>query len=124
MDLPPDVTIAAQGPVDERGLLLHEGDPAAQLALALANVAAVLHADGLGWTDLVHLRVHTTDRAQLLRVYDTLTEHLATVGADAETRIVEVPRLPLPGMTVSIDGVARSRPTALARSNNQPEGKS
>lgn len=99
------VTIAAQGPVDEHGRLLHEDDPAAQLALALANVAAVLHADGLEWRDLSRLRVQTTDLEQLLGVYDTLTEHLASVGATPETRVVEVPQLPLSGMTVTIDAV-------------------
>lgn len=100
------LTIAGQGPLDERGLLLHEGDPAAQLALALANVAAVLDGAGMDWPDVAQLRVHTTDLDGLLEVYDTLVDHLGTVGARPPATLVEVTRLPVPGMTVLIDGLA------------------
>ena len=51
------LTIAAQGPLDDQGRLVHDDDPAAQLALALANVAAVLDAAGMAWRDVVQLRV-------------------------------------------------------------------
>lgn len=100
------LAIAAQGPLDGRGRLMHEGDPAAQLALTLANVAAVLEAAGMGWTDVLQLHVHTTDLPGLLEVYDTLVEHLGQEGARPPTTIVEVSRLLVPGMTVTIDGLA------------------
>jgi enamine deaminase RidA (YjgF/YER057c/UK114 family) len=115
---PTQLTIAAQGPLDEQGRLLHEDDAAAQLALALANVAGVLRAADLGWPDVADLRVCTTDLAELLDVYDTLTEHLATVGATPETSVVEVSRLPVPGMTVCIDGHAVRRTPQLSETDN------
>jgi FAD/FMN-containing dehydrogenase/enamine deaminase RidA (YjgF/YER057c/UK114 family) len=109
------LTIAAQGPTDRLGRLLHEEDTAAQLALTLANVATVLCEARLSWRDVVALRVSTTDLTALGRVFDTLVEHLAEQGAGPTITVVEVPRLMLPGMTVSIDGLAthphRNHPT-------------
>ena len=100
------LTIAAQGPLDGRGRLLHEEDPAAQLALTLANVAQVLLVAGMSWSDVVQLRVYTTDLERLMSVYDTLVEHLGECGARPPSTIVEVSRLLVPGMTVTIDGLA------------------
>ena len=99
-------TIAAQGPLDRHGRLLHDGDPAAQLALTLANVADLLSMAGMAWADVVQLRVYTTDLDRLLAVYDTLVEHFDEVGARPPTTVVEVSRLLVPGMTVAIDGMA------------------
>jgi enamine deaminase RidA (YjgF/YER057c/UK114 family) len=100
------LTVAAQGPLDSRGRLVHEDDPASQLALALANVEAVLAAAGLEPADLAQLRVYTTDMAATLGVWDTLTERFAEVGASPPTTLVGVCELPVPGMTVSLEAVA------------------
>jgi enamine deaminase RidA (YjgF/YER057c/UK114 family) len=100
------LTVAAQGPLDESGQLMHDADPAAQLALALANVARVLTDAGMAWADVAQLRIHTTDLDALLEVYDTLVDHLGTAGARPPTTLVEVSRLPVAGMTVCIDGLA------------------
>ncbi|CAA9374429.1 MAG: hypothetical protein AVDCRST_MAG47-1509 [uncultured Nocardioidaceae bacterium] len=100
------LTIAAQGPLDGRGRLLHDGDPPAQLALTLANIAEVLSLAGMSWSDIVQLRVYTTDLEVLLDAYDTLVEHLCGEGARPPSTIVEVSRLLVPGMTVTIDALA------------------
>ena len=100
------LAIAAQGPLDAHGRLLHEGDPPAQLALTLANIAEVLALAGMNWCDVVQLRVYTTDLGVLLDTYDTLVDHLCEEGARPPATIVEVSRLLVPGMTVTIDGLA------------------
>ena len=100
------LTVAAQGPLDSLGRLVHEDDPAAQLALALANLEAVLAAAGMAPGDLAQLRVHTTDMDATLAVWDTLVERFAEVGASPPTTLVGVAALPVPGMTVSIEAVA------------------
>lgn len=100
------LTVAGQGPFDERGRLLHLDDPVAQLLLALANVAAVLAAGGLGWSDVVQLRVCSTDLDTLLDGYDAAVDHLAESGARPPTTFLEVRRLPVRGMTVCIDALA------------------
>ena len=45
----------------------------------------------------------------LTLVYDTLTEHLTAMGATPHTSVVEVPGLPVPGMTVALDAHADRR---------------
>ena len=100
------LTIAGQGSVDAAGRLLHHGDPAAQLALTLANVEGVLSAAGMAFADLAQVRVYVTDMAAALDVYDLVVEHLRAAGATPPTTLVEVSRLAIPGMTVEIDAIA------------------
>lgn len=100
------LTIAGQGSVDAAGRLLHEGDMAAQLALALSNVEAVLTAAGMTAADLAQLRIYVTDIDAALAVFDTVVEHLAAVGATPPATLVEVSRLAVAGMAVEIDGLA------------------
>ncbi|MGY1744819.1 RidA family protein [Blastococcus sp. SYSU D00695] len=100
------LTLAGQGPVDDDGALLHEGDVAAQLALALANVESVLAAAGMDLTDVLRLTVHTTDVDAVLAAYDVLAERLAATGASPPTTLLGVCRLALPGMAVDLEVTA------------------
>ena len=97
------LTAAGQGPVDESGALLHEGDPAAQLALALANVEDVLAAAGMDFTDVLRLTVYATDVDAVLAHFGVLGERLARVGATPPMTLVGVARLALPGMVVELE---------------------
>src|SRR5690606_34991792 len=54
------------------GTPLHEGDMAAQLALSLDNLEAVLGEAGMSLAHLVRLNVHTTDVELLLPHYGVL----------------------------------------------------
>lgn len=100
------LTIAAQGPLDADGRLLHDGDPTAQLALTLANIGEVLTLAGMTWSDVVQLHVYTTDLDVLMDDYDTLVDHLCHEGVRPPSTVVEVSRLFVPGMTVTIDALA------------------
>lgn len=100
------LTIGGQRPVDTQGRLLHEGDPAAQAALALDNLTAVLAAAGMTLADLAHLRVHTTSRASLLDAQFVVVEHLADHAAATPVTTIEVSGLAITGMEVEIDGLA------------------
>lgn len=102
------LTIGGQRPVDGQGRLLHEGDTAAQLALALANVVEVVVAAGMTLTELAYLRICTTDLPGLLDVQFVVDEHLAQHGATPPISIVEVSRLAIAGMDLEIDGLAIS----------------
>lgn len=100
------LTVSGQGPVDESGALLHEGDPAAQLALAVANVETVLAAAGMDLSDVLRLTVHAVDVDAVLDAWEVLAERLARVGATPPTTLVGVARLALPGMVVGLDVTA------------------
>ncbi len=102
-----------QGPLDDRGRLVHEDDDAAQLALTLAGVEEQLFLARLRPEDLVELRVRTTDAARLMDVYDVLTDRLGATTAAPAVSVTEVPTLPVPGMTVALDAVAADRARRL-----------
>jgi enamine deaminase RidA (YjgF/YER057c/UK114 family) len=119
------LTVAAQGSVDEQGRLVHEGDVAAQLALCLVNLERVLATAGMTTLDLAQLRIYTTDLDQLRDVYDTLVEHLAETGARPPTTVVEVTRLPLRGLVVSLEALAvGTGPTGPSADRPEPTGSS
>lgn len=100
------VTFSGQRPVDARGRLLHEGDLAAQLALALANLTDEVHAAGMELADVARLRIHTTDLVALHDLAFVVTELLAAHGATTPVTTVEVGRLAVAGMQVEIDALA------------------
>jgi enamine deaminase RidA (YjgF/YER057c/UK114 family) len=100
------LTVSGQGPVDAAGELLHADDPAAQLALAVENLETVLAAAGLDLSDVLRLRIHTTDVDAVLAHSDVLTDRLARVGATPPMTLLGVVRLALRGMVVEIEATA------------------
>ena len=101
--------IPFQGSVGSDGLLLHEGDHVAQLALALENLEQALADAGLAATDLIELRISTTDRCLFDDASEVLTDRLAQHGISPVVTVTEVSRLEQPGMTVTVQPViARS----------------
>lgn len=97
------LTTPLLGPVDDRGRLLHEDDPASQLALAMSRLEQALASDGIPVAELTRLRVLTSDRSRLAQVYDVLDERLRALAVDPLVT-VEVADLPLPGMMVALEG--------------------
>lgn len=114
------LTIGAQRSVDAEGRLLHEGDTAAQLVLALANLSDVVHAAGMTFRDVASLRIHTTDLSAFQDVQFVVEEHCVAEGACPPLTVVEVGGLPLPGLEIEIDGIAISSTTAPDEGNDQP----
>jgi enamine deaminase RidA (YjgF/YER057c/UK114 family) len=100
MDL---LTGPVSGPLDDEGRLLHEDDPAAQLALATVRLEAALRRAGRRPADLTGLRVLTTDRDLAAGVLDVLVERLETTGARPHIAIVEVDQLGVTGMLVALE---------------------
>ena len=84
----------------------HDGDLAAQLALSLDNLEAVLGGAGMALADLVRLTVHTTDVDLLLRHYGVLASRLGAAGAAPPTTMLGVTRLAIPGQMVELEGTA------------------
>ncbi len=100
------LTVAGQGSIDEHGRLLHEGDVAAQMALAVAGVEDLLARGGMDLGDVTRLVVYVTDIDAALAAYGSLVERLVAAGATPPATIVEVRRLAIPGMAVEIDATA------------------
>ena len=103
MDTPRQVAeLPVAGPFDEQGRLLHDGDPAAQLALAVSVLEARLAATGHPVTDLARIHIRTVNRRALDGVYDVLTERLEELGADPLIDVTEADRLGEPGTLLTL----------------------
>ena len=98
------LTVAGQGPVDESGRLLHEGDICAQLSLTMRNIETVLAAARMNWADVLRLTIYTTDVDGILAAYDAIIERLDEATPPAT--LLGVSRLAIPGMAVEIEVTA------------------
>jgi enamine deaminase RidA (YjgF/YER057c/UK114 family) len=88
------------------GKPLHDGDMAAQLALSLDNLEAVLGEADMSLANLVRLNVYTTDVDLLFPHYGVLATRLGAAGVAPTTTMLGVARLALPGQMVELEGTA------------------
>ncbi|MDA0635533.1 RidA family protein [Nonomuraea sp. MCN248] len=88
------------------GKPLHAGDMAAQLALSLDNLEAVLGEAGMSLADLVRLNVYTIDVDRLFEHYGVLASRLGAAGVAPSTTMLGVTRLAIPGLMVELEGTA------------------
>jgi enamine deaminase RidA (YjgF/YER057c/UK114 family) len=84
----------------------HDGDMAAQLALSLDNLEAVLAGAGMSLANLVRLNVYTTDVDELFPHYGVLASRLGRAGVAPATTMFGVIRLAIPGQLVELEGTA------------------
>lgn len=98
--------ISGQTAMSADGRPVHDGDMAAQLALAVDNVDAVLREAGMTLANLVRLDVYTTDVDALFPHYGILAGRLAAAGVAPTTTMLGVTRLAIPGQMIELDGTA------------------
>src|SRR5688572_13199568 len=84
----------------------HDGDMAAQLALSLDNLEAVLAGAGMSLPNLVRLNVYTTDVDLLFQHYGVLASRLGAARVAPTTTMLGVTRLAIPGQMVELEGTA------------------
>ena len=84
----------------------HAGDLAAQLALSVDNLEAVLSEAGMSLANLVRLNVYTTDIDLLFPHYGVLASRLAAAAVAPTTTMLGVTRLAIPGQLVELEGTA------------------
>jgi enamine deaminase RidA (YjgF/YER057c/UK114 family) len=98
--------ISGQTATSGDGKPQHDGDMAAQLALSLDNLEAVLDDAGMGLANLVRLDVYTTDVDLLLRHYGVLAARLGAAGVAPASTLLGVTRLAIPTLLVELEGTA------------------
>lgn len=91
--------------LDGDGELVGPGDVVAQFAQVLANLRAVLDAAGATSADVVKVSVFLTDVDDRPRI-NPLREEFFGSARPAST-LVEVSRLPVPGMLVEMEAVVQ-----------------
>jgi len=97
---------AGQAAMSGDGEPQHAGDMAAQVALTLDNLEAVLAQADMSLANLVRLTVYTTDVDLLFQHYDALASRLGAAGAAPTTTMLGVARLALPVLMVELEGTA------------------
>ncbi|MEV4226129.1 RidA family protein [Streptomyces bobili] len=98
--------ISGQTAMSGEGKPEHDGDMAAQLALSVANIEAVLAEAGMSLSNLVRLNVYTTDVDLLFQHYGVLAGKLGAAGVAPTTTMLGVTRLAIPGQLVELEGTA------------------
>ncbi|WP_327257397.1 RidA family protein [Streptomyces sp. NBC_01244] len=98
--------LSGQTAMNADGKPEHDGDMAAQLALSIDNVEAVLAEAGMSLANLVRLNVYTTDVDVLFRHYGVLAARLGAAGVAPTTTMLGVTRLAIPGQLVELEGTA------------------
>ncbi|MBW0102483.1 RidA family protein [Pseudonocardia sp. KRD291] len=97
---------AGQTAMNADGKPEHPGDMAAQLALSLDNLEAVLGAAGMTLANLVRLGVYATDVDRLFQHYGLLASRLGAAVVAPATTVLGVTRLAIPDLMVEIEGTA------------------
>ena len=98
--------ISGQTAMSADGKPEHDGDMAAQLALSIDNLEAVLGEAGMSLANLVRLNVYTTDVDLLFRHYGVLAGRLGAAGVAPPTTMLGVTRLAIPDLMVELEGTA------------------
>jgi enamine deaminase RidA (YjgF/YER057c/UK114 family) len=98
--------ISGQTAMSKDGRPEHDADMAAQLALAVDNLEAVLGEAGMTLANLVRLNVFTTDVDALFPHYGVLAGRLGAAGVAPTTTMLGVTRLAIPGQLVELEGTA------------------
>ena len=97
---------AGQTAMSGDGKPQHPDDMAAQLALSLDNLEAVLGEAGMSLTNLVRLNVYTTDVDLLFPHYGVLASRLGAAGVAPPTTMLGVTRQAIPDLMVELEGTA------------------
>lgn len=98
--------ISGQTAMSGNGEPQHDGDIAAQLALSIDNLEAVLDGADMSLANLVRLNVYTTDIDSLFPHYGVLASRLGAAGVAPTTTMLQVTRLAIPGQLVELEGTA------------------
>ncbi|ARX85926.1 MULTISPECIES: RidA family protein [Streptomyces] len=98
--------MSGQTAMSDDGKPQHDGDMAAQLALALDNLEAVLAEADMTLANLVRLNVHTTDVDLLFQHYGVLAARLGAARVAPTTTMLGVTRLAIPTLLVELEGTA------------------
>jgi enamine deaminase RidA (YjgF/YER057c/UK114 family) len=98
--------ISGQTAMSGDGQPRHDGDIAAQLALSLDNLEAVLDEAGMSLANLVRLNVYATDVDALFPHYGVLASRVGAAGVAPTTTMLGVTRLAIPGQMVELEGTA------------------
>ena len=98
--------LAGQTSVDAGGNPIHEGDMAAQIRLAFANLGTVLRESRMTLADVVRLNYYVTDLDAFFASGETLGSLLTNAGCRPASTLLGVARLAFPQLLIEIEATA------------------
>jgi enamine deaminase RidA (YjgF/YER057c/UK114 family) len=101
-----ELFLAGQTAMNAEGQPQHAGDMAAQLALALDNLEAVLAGADMTLASIVRLNFYTTDVDALLENLGVIAERLGAAGVTPPGTLLGVARLAFPELMVELEATA------------------
>ncbi|MGY1803259.1 RidA family protein [Blastococcus sp. SYSU D00922] len=88
------------------GVPQHAGDMAAQVAMALDNVEAVLAEAGMTLGDVVRLDIFTVDVDAFFASYGSVVERFGRAGVRPASTLLGISRLAFPELLVELEATA------------------
>ena len=97
---------AGQTSVDGEGTPQHPGDMAAQIALAVDNLEAVLRDAGMTLANVVRLNMYTTDIDAFMANASVLAERTGAAGVAPAGTLLGIVRLAFPELMIELEATA------------------
>ncbi|MEO0357237.1 MAG: RidA family protein [Pseudomonadota bacterium] len=98
--------ISGQTSMDANGAPQHDGDMRGQMDLALSNLEAVLADARMGLTNVIHLKVYTTDMDATKQNFDLLGGRFGRAGVAPPMTLAGVTGFALPTLMFEIEAIA------------------
>ncbi len=97
---------SGQTSTNANGEAMHAGDAAAQIALALDNLEAVLKAADMTLANVVRLNLYTPDIDAVLQHFGVMAQRLAEAGVQPAMTLLGVTRLFEPELMIEMEADA------------------
>ena len=97
---------AGQTSVNAGGEPQHEGDMAAQVALAMDNLETVLREARMTLANVVQLNFYTTDIDKFFEAFGEIPQRLGKAGVQPASTLLGVSRLAFPPLMIEIEATA------------------
>jgi len=97
---------AGQVAIDADGGIQHVGDLPGQMRMALDNVEAVLNGAGMGFDNVVHLTIYTTDIDGVIENWAVFADRMAEANVMPPQSLIGVARLAFPELLIEIEARA------------------
>lgn len=98
--------LSGQSAMAADGTPQHAGDMAAQVALSLDNLEAVLGDAGMDLSNVVRLNIYTTDIDTMFENYGLVAERFGAAGVQPPGSLLGVSRLAFPELMVELEATA------------------
>lgn len=100
------LTCSGQSAMDDQGVAQHIGDLRGQFQMAMDNLKSVLDAANMSVSDIVRLKIYTTDMQQTIKNFDVLGAAIGGAGVKPPLTVCGVTGFADPSLMIEIEADA------------------